>query len=262
MARPYKQTVDYFPHFSDASSSKTLYILESKFGNDGYAFWFKLLETLANTEGHVYDVRNPVAWEFLLAKAHVDNDRAEKIMTLLVDLEAIDSELWTKGLIWVQKLVDNIADAYRNRKTEIPLRPSLDGQKPIATEVSDVSNGVSNSDNPHTKLNYTKLKDILTRFETFWSAYPKKKSKGQAERTFRKINPDEQLLAVMLASIERAKKAEDWVRSGGQFVPHPATWLNAKGWEDEIPEGDTHGASIRNTRRVRKPGEFTNPEEL
>ncbi len=39
MARPLKQTVDYFPHDSHASDSKTLFILESKFGNDGYAFY-------------------------------------------------------------------------------------------------------------------------------------------------------------------------------------------------------------------------------
>jgi len=43
MARPRKQTVDYFPHDTDVSSGKTLTILQSKYGNDGYAFWFKLL---------------------------------------------------------------------------------------------------------------------------------------------------------------------------------------------------------------------------
>ena len=111
MARPLKQTVDYFPHDSHASDSKTLFILESKFGNDGYAFWFKLLELLASSEGHVYDVRNPVAWEFLLAKTRIDNDRADKMMSLLVDLEAIDKELWSQRVIWVQNLVDRISDA-------------------------------------------------------------------------------------------------------------------------------------------------------
>lgn len=44
MARPKKQTVDYFPHF--VKGGRTIFILENKFGNDGYAFWFKLLEIL------------------------------------------------------------------------------------------------------------------------------------------------------------------------------------------------------------------------
>ena len=44
MARPAKTSVDYFPHM--AHSGKTIAILEARWGNDGYAFWFKLLELL------------------------------------------------------------------------------------------------------------------------------------------------------------------------------------------------------------------------
>lgn len=159
MARPHKQTVDYFPHYSNASSGKTLYILESKFGNDGYAFWFKLLELLANSEGHFYDARNPVAWEFLLARTHVTEAIGIQIMKLLIDLDAIDSELWDKRIIWSQNLVDNITDAYRNRTTDIPTKPSINGNKPLYIEVSDVENEVPDVINPHTKLNKNKLKD-------------------------------------------------------------------------------------------------------
>ena len=36
MARPKKQTVDYFPHF--VKGGRTIFILENKFGNDGYAY--------------------------------------------------------------------------------------------------------------------------------------------------------------------------------------------------------------------------------
>lgn len=73
-------------------------------------------------------------------------------------------------------------------------------------------------------------------FDQFWKVYPKKKSRGQAEKAFSKINPDEQLLASMIAKIEQAKKSEDWIKEKGRFIPHPATWLNAKGWEDEDVE--------------------------
>ena len=78
-------------------------------------------------------------------------------------------------------------------------------------------------------------------FDTFWRSYPKKQSKGQAEKAFRKINPDEQLLATMIATIERAKTSEDWCKEGGRFIPHPATWLNNRRWEDEDVE--THPLS-------------------
>lgn len=78
---------------------------------------------------------------------------------------------------------------------------------------------------------------LAERFIQFWKAYPKKLSKGQAEKVWNRIKPSEQLLATMIARIEQAKTSEQWRKEKGQFIPHPATWLNAKGWEDE--HGDT-----------------------
>jgi hypothetical protein len=70
-------------------------------------------------------------------------------------------------------------------------------------------------------------------FSEFWSCYPKKKAKGSAERAWVKIKPNEQLSAHIIAAVERAKTSFDWRKEGGMFIPHPATWLNNKGWEDE-----------------------------
>ena len=74
----------------------------------------------------------------------------------------------------------------------------------------------------------------LVGFEEFWKAFPKKKNKGQAERAWRSIAPDEQLQSKILAAIGRAKTSEQWAKEKGRFIPFPATWLNAKGWEDEL----------------------------
>ena len=70
-------------------------------------------------------------------------------------------------------------------------------------------------------------------FDEFWAQYPKKRSKGQAERAWVKIKPDEQLFKAILDGLERAKTSVEWQKDGGQYIPYPSTWLNAKGWEDE-----------------------------
>jgi hypothetical protein len=70
-------------------------------------------------------------------------------------------------------------------------------------------------------------------FENFWTAYPRKQSKGQAEKAWSKLSPNEQLTANILQAVERAKTSDNWRRDSGQFIPYPATWLNAKGWLDE-----------------------------
>lgn len=79
--------------------------------------------------------------------------------------------------------------------------------------------------------------ELNGHFSEFWSAYPRKKSKGAAEKAWLKIKPDEQLHATILAAVKRATTSADWQKDGGHFVPYPATWLNAKGWEDEILPG-------------------------
>jgi uncharacterized protein YdaU (DUF1376 family) len=76
----------------------------------------------------------------------------------------------------------------------------------------------------------------LDSFEIFWKSYPKKKSKGQAKKAWMKLKPGKQLLEKIISTIERAKTSEDWLKEKGKYIPYPATWLNAEGWNDEFGE--------------------------
>lgn len=79
--------------------------------------------------------------------------------------------------------------------------------------------------------NKNKDKCLKEDFELFWEAYPKKKAKQDAEKAFAKVTVSVQTL---LYAIEVQKKSEDWTKENGQFIPHPATWLNGKRWEDQV----------------------------
>lgn len=111
-----KNTVDYFPHY--CVGGKTMYIIETKFGNDGYAVWFKILELLGLSENHYIDCRKLSDWEFLQAKMQVDTERLESILLCLCNADAIHSELWENRIIWSLNFTKNISDAYLRRKTE------------------------------------------------------------------------------------------------------------------------------------------------
>jgi len=71
-------------------------------------------------------------------------------------------------------------------------------------------------------------------FEQFWIAYPKKRSRGMAFKAWRKLNPSKEQVNRILAAVDQAKRSVDWAKEGGQYIPYPASWLNAQGWEDEI----------------------------
>lgn len=72
-------------------------------------------------------------------------------------------------------------------------------------------------------------------FDEFWAAYPRKVGKDAAAKAFAKRRVGVGLLAQMLAAISTQKTGEQWRRDGGQFIPHPATWLNEGRWQDETP---------------------------
>jgi hypothetical protein len=123
--RPKKQTVDYFPHYTDASEGKTLTILQNRFGNDGYAAWFRLLERLGHSDGHAYCCASPEDWNYLVAKLHVSDISATEILDLLAKLGAIDSDLWSRKIIWCHKFVDGLTEVYRKRKQDLPSMPCI-----------------------------------------------------------------------------------------------------------------------------------------
>jgi DnaD/phage-associated family protein len=157
MARPHKETVDYFPHM--VKHGKSMLAIESRFGNDGYAFWFKLLEMLGETEGHVFDCNNPVNIEYLLAKTHVSEVAAFEILDLLVKIGSIDAELWEEKKIWCQHFLDGVADVYKRRKMPKPQKPSLCKRKPSANElmlVETPQNDVVDDINPQSKVKESK----------------------------------------------------------------------------------------------------------
>ena len=68
-------------------------------------------------------------------------------------------------------------------------------------------------------------------FEKFYAAYPKKRAKPRARKAWLKHMPD---INVVLKSLIMHKKCDQWTTEKGRFIPHPESWLNAEGWNDEI----------------------------
>ena len=79
-------------------------------------------------------------------------------------------------------------------------------------------------------------------FAQFWSAYPKKKSRGDAEKAFKALKVDSVLLKNMIFALAAAKQSKDWLKDNGQWIPYPASWLRNRGWEDEVSGSDDDAA--------------------
>lgn len=89
---------------------------------------------------------------------------------------------------------------------------------------------------PPAKPKQTKV-PYVAGFDAFWCAYPRKVSKPQAQKAWSSLRPDDGLQATILRAVAASRDSPQWQRDGGQFIPHPATWLNQRRWEDEVPSG-------------------------
>lgn len=67
-------------------------------------------------------------------------------------------------------------------------------------------------------------------FEAFWDVYPRREKKGDALKAWTQAKRVAGSAATIVAGARRYR--EDPNRAP-QFTQHPATWLRARGWEDE-----------------------------
>lgn len=124
MARPQRHNVDYFPHY--ISDGRKMFIIETKYGNDGYSAWFKILETLAKSDDHWIDLSDKANLMFLSARCRISENLLCDIIGTLAELGEVDAELWTnESVVWSDKFIESIADAYDKRSNNPPSKQGL-----------------------------------------------------------------------------------------------------------------------------------------
>jgi hypothetical protein len=82
-------------------------------------------------------------------------------------------------------------------------------------------------------------------FERFWKAYPRHVGKAKAEAAWTRLDVTSSLLDAMLRALAWQTASEAWTRDDGKFIPHPATWLNGRRWEDEPAPTTNTPASLQ-----------------
>ncbi|MEQ1755281.1 MAG: helix-turn-helix domain-containing protein [Micropepsaceae bacterium] len=86
----------------------------------------------------------------------------------------------------------------------------------------------------HQPVEYNQLKEpveyIHGTFDEFWEVYPRRVSRGAAQRAFQKALKRSQAKVIMDGATRYAieRKGQDT-----KYTKHPATWLNGDCWEDE-----------------------------
>jgi len=177
MARQEKNTVTYFPHI--ISDGKKMFFIEKKYGNDGYATWFKLLEKLGSSDYHYLNLNDDDEVMYLAAKCSVSEATLLSIINDLVKLGVFDKELWEYKIIWCQYFIDNIQDAYKKRNNKCIL---LDGLRTLLESkgiLFHTKGSLKVSGNTHIKVKNSKVNKTK-----------EKKREGETEKTVSTHSPD------------------------------------------------------------------------
>lgn len=149
MARPQRNNVDYFPH--PVSHGRQMFIVEEKFGNDGYAFWFKLIEQLGKADFHYLDLRDETQIIYLESMARISRETLFGILDLLAKFKWLDAELWENRVVFSEPFVESISDAYLKRNNKCMNLPGLREHLSIKSNRKPATNGVSGPVNPQRK---------------------------------------------------------------------------------------------------------------
>jgi uncharacterized protein YdaU (DUF1376 family) len=113
------------------------------------------------------------------------------------------------------------------------------------SKMDEKSDPIKIATNNHKPI--TNNQEYIDRFDTFWKHYPRKVAKPNALKVWLKIKPDDALTKQIIAAVN----AQGLCNKEIQFVPHPASWLNAARWEDEIKSASSSNDWWVNDRRIK-----------
>lgn len=77
-------------------------------------------------------------------------------------------------------------------------------------------------------------------FEQFWAIYPRKIAKKFARKSWERMSAAERQSA--LDAIPNHVRA--WRGKDTKYIPHPASWLNAGRWDDELERPRLSGPDV------------------
>lgn len=184
-----------------------------------------------------YKDRNP-PW-IKLHKKLLDNF---EFQSLPVASRALAPMLWLLASEHDNGVIDATPGklAFRLRMSESSakdaLKPLIDKEFfSVVQGDSGVLAKVGRGARPETEEEKREKRDRLARdFETFYTAYPKKRSRPDAVKAFAKVCVP---IETLLAAIKALADTPDWQKENGRYIPYPASWLNAEGWNDAAQPG-------------------------
>lgn len=161
MARPIKEGMDYFPHDTDAVNDEKIEALKSVYGNNGYAFYFILLERIYNSEDGRLDVSNKLKRMAIINKIGINENEFNAIMDDAFDVGLFDKQEYKENNVLTSNGIRKRFKEVEIRREKWRSKKVIQGEKGV-----DNSNITLQSKVKESKLNEIKGKETKTALES------------------------------------------------------------------------------------------------
>lgn len=229
MARPKKNYCDYFPHDRDMRNHRKVKAIRTKFGPIGYAIWSMTLEYLTGIDGNEFEYSD-VEFELMAGDFGVSATEIRDVIDYCIKLDMLFNN---NGFINSESLDERLKPVYEKRgtnkdKSKKQLR--INGKFANNKTVTD---GVSVTEMPQTKVKETKVKEINISFDIFWDLYDKKVGdKEKLKKKWASLKDDDRSL--IIEYIPKYKM----IQPEKKFRKDPQTFFNNSSWNDELIGSD------------------------
>lgn len=155
MARPIKNNADYFPHDKDMRNDPKLRAVRAKFGNEGYAIWCYILESLTNANRFKIEW-NELAIELLSGDFMVDGDRLVEVVNYMIRLKLLTSE---NELLTCENLQRRLEPLIESRERKRAWEEGKKTVNDVGNKVSDVGISVKDVQSTQSKVKESKVEE-------------------------------------------------------------------------------------------------------
>ena len=242
MARPQKEGLDYFPHDTDAVNDEKIEALRSLYGNDGYAFYFILLERIYRSNNQEIDVSDAETIQILCRKIEVTSEKFNSMLETSIKWGCFDREVYHSEGVLTSNGIKKRAGVVVKKREE--MRKKYQSDKGGVSDAETRNKPDKGKESKEKESKEKEQPDSYTlEFENFWNQYPRKTEKKAA---FTKWKSAKRKGASADDLITSATNYADWCKREGteeRYIKHAKTFLGPdEHWREYLKQrASLHG---------------------
>lgn len=151
MARPRKEGMDYFPHDTDAVNDTKIEALRMLYGNDGYAFYFILLELIYKQPDFELDVSDAETIQILAKKVEVTPEKFNNMMQTAIKRGCFDANAYIERCVLTSEGVKKRSKVVVDKREKMRKKSSNGAENELLNDSCGVSDAETGEESTQSK---------------------------------------------------------------------------------------------------------------